>query len=51
MASAIVLVNIKLVEAGLSPKEANDLVIRLLEEESNENLKTDGDQVIYHDCF
>lgn len=49
MTSAIVLVNIKLVEAGLSPKEANDLVIRLLEEESSDNLKANRDQVVNHD--
>lgn len=32
MAKALVLVTLKLLEAGLSPKQANDLIMMLLEE-------------------
>ena len=33
MAKALVLVTLKLLEAGLSPKQANDLIMMLLEGE------------------
>lgn len=33
MAKALVLVTLKLLEAGLSPKQANDLIMMLLEDE------------------
>lgn len=41
MSPALVLITIKLVESGMSPQDANDLIIRFIEEEKEliENYK------------
>lgn len=41
MSPAIVLITIKLVESGMSPQEANSLILRFIEEEKEliENYK------------